>query len=140
MEFLVATTAGKLRAMRFTDVGQSENKGSPHFGFLAQGLEPTGEFPEVIGLFVDQEAVFQATSFEDCQAFWVRITFDPEEIAIEVNTFNLGVVPNCWVYRFKMNLEIDGQLPFIPGYPESSPDPVVPTTTVQAGQPMPIKP
>ena len=92
-------------------LGQSENQNSPHFDFLAQGLQPTGKFPEVIWLFVDQEAVFQTTSFEDCQAFWVRITFDPEEIAIEVNTFELGVVPYGWDYRLKKNLKLTRQLP-----------------------------
>ncbi len=120
-------------------LGQSVNQSSPHFDFLAEGLQPTGEFPEVIGLFVDQEAVFQAPSLEDFQAVWVRIAFDREKFAIEVNAFELGIVPYGWNYRFKENLKFVRQPPFIPGYPKCSPDPVVPTTTVQAGQPIAVK-
>ncbi len=67
-------------------LGRSEYQSSPHFGFLAPRLELTGEFPEVIGLIVNQESVSQATLFEECQAFWVRVTFDPEEIVIEVGS------------------------------------------------------
>ena len=34
-------------------LGQSKNQSSPQFDFVAQVLQPTGEFPEIIGLFVD---------------------------------------------------------------------------------------